>query len=481
MSTEVETAESATTENPSAASVAPAPSPSRSPLWRRRRYQLAAGITVVAILGAFIANNLIARQYTPEGAVRQYLNAIQAGDAANAWSEIQVSAPTTPAAFSLTDRPALQAAFSARKPDIKNFTVTATTNSSPSTAIVDFSYDTAAGSKQEKFVVQRSGETHFGLFPDWQVVIRPTLLTIALPKGSNGVSIDGRAIALPDGKSTVSVLPLSHRLQFTGTQMLTSQTVSLDSFLSLAQGVPYQPMLNAAGIAQAKAAVKAAIDTCAKRTQANLDDGTCPQGLSYGSSSSGQWNVIGDPTQDFSVAFDQDLNAFASGHFQMVFGFQEQGWTGTRQTPSAGGYKASLTLATTSVSVANIQRAEGLPTLVRPAAATDQAAKDLVSKGLLLCASVSAENVADCPQAAPDAIITDVHWSLEGDPLAGATVNFDADTGLVTVHGNFSMAVSYRWFGNFARSGHSYIKAYDAHLFWDGQGLQLVNIDGAVS
>ena len=481
MNTEVETVESAATEIPNAAPVAPAPSSSRSPLWRRRRYQLAAGITVVAILSAFIANNLLARQYTPEGAVRQYLSALQGGDVSGAWSEIQVSAPTAQAAFNLTDRAALQAALSTRKPDIKSFALTSTTNSNPSTAIVDFSYDTAAGSKQGKFVVQRSGETHFGLYPDWHVVISPTLLTIALPKGSNGVSIDGRAIALPDGKSTVAVLPLSHRVQFTGTQMLTSQTVSLESFLSLAQGVPYQPILNAAGIAQAKAAVKAAIDTCAKRTQANLDDGTCPQGLSYGSSSSGQWNLIGDPTQDLNVAFDQDLNAVGSGHFQMVFGFQEQGWTGTRQTPSAGGYKASLTLSTSSLTVANIQRAEGLPTLVRPAGATDQAAKDLVSKGFMQCASVSAEFVADCPQAAPDAIITDVHWSLEGDPLAGATVNFDPDTGLLTVHGNFSMAVSYKWFGNFARSGHSYIKAYDAHLFWDGQGLQLVNIDGAVS
>jgi hypothetical protein len=409
------------------------------------------------------------------------LSALQAGDAATAWNQMQVSAPTAPARFTLIDRTALQAAFSARKPDIKSFTVTATTNSNPSTAIVNFSYDTAGGSKDGRFVVQRSGETHFGLYPDWHLVVTPTLLSIALPKGSNGVSIDGRAIALPDGKSAVAVLPVSHEVRFTGTQMLASQSVSLDSFLSLAQAVPYQPMLNATGTAQAKVAIKAYFDDCAKRTQANLDDGTCPQGLSYGSSDSGQWSVVGDPTQDFSVAFDQDLNAFGSGHFQMVFGYQEQGWSSTRHTPSAGGYKAALNLTTTALTVASIQRADGLPTLVRPAGATDQAAKDLVTKGFAQCISVSAEFVSDCPQAAPDAIITDVHWSLEGDPLAGATVNFDPDTGLLTVHGNFSMAVSYKWFGNFARSGHSYIKAYDAHLFWDGQSLQLVNIDGAVS
>lgn len=481
MSTEVETTVSAPAGNANVTPVAAAPPPARSPLWRRRRYQLAAGITIVALLSAFIANNLLARQYTPDGAVRQYLSALQAGDATSAWSEIQVSAPTAPAAFNLTDGAALQAALSTRRPDIKSFSVTATTNSSSSTAIVDFSYDTAAGRKQGKFVVQRSGETHFGLYPEWHVVISPALLTIALPKGSNGVSIDGRAIALPDGKSTVAVLPLSHKVQFTGTQMLASQTVSLESFLSLALDVPYRPMLNASGTAQAKTAVKAFIGDCARRTQANLDDGTCPQGLYYGLPSSGQWNVVGDPTSDLNVAFDQNMNAVGSGHFQMVFGFQADGWSGTRHTPSAGGYKAALNLSTTTLTVASIQRADGLPTMVRPAGATDQAAKDLVSKGFVQCASDSAEFVADCPQAAPDIIITDVHWSLEGDPLAGATVNFDPDTGLLTVHGNFSMAVSYKWFGNYARSGHSYIKAYDAHLFWDGQGLQLVNIDGAVS
>jgi hypothetical protein len=86
--------------------------------------------------------------------------------------------------------------------------------------------------------------------------------------------------------------------------------------------------------------------------------------------------------------------------------------------------------------------------------------------------------VAKCPQGAPDVIIEHVRWTLQGDSISGATVSYDGKTGLFTVHGNFSMAVSYTWFGN-ARSRSSYITHYDAYQLWDGQALQLITIDGA--
>ena len=121
---------------------------------------------------------------------------------------------------------------------------------------------------------------------------------------------------------------------------------------------------------------------------------------------------------------------------------------------------------------------DALPAIQRPAGASDQAAKDLVAKAFAQCAAVSAETVADCPQAAPDLIIANVHWGLNGDPVSGATVNYDGKSGLLTVHGNFSMSVSYTWFGS-PRNRSSYITSYDASLFWDGQALQVITIDGA--
>lgn len=61
----------------------------RLPIWRRRRYQVPALLAAVAFVAALVGNNLLARQYTPDGAVRQYLSALQAGDAAKAWDAVK--------------------------------------------------------------------------------------------------------------------------------------------------------------------------------------------------------------------------------------------------------------------------------------------------------------------------------------------------------------------------------------------------------
>src|SRR4029077_16783453 len=118
---------------------------------------------------------------------------------------------------------------------------------------------------------------------------------------------------------------------------------------------------------------------------------------------------------------------------EMVFAYQEHGYQGTQHEPSGGGYAAALDLEPTDLQVKSIQAASGLPALTRPSAATDQAAKDQVAQAFAKCAAVEAENVADCPQQAPDVAITNVHWTLTGDVLSGATVSFDPTTGLYTV------------------------------------------------
>jgi hypothetical protein len=448
---------------------------------QQRRIVITAAILLAAIVGAVLGNNVLARQYTPDGAVRQYLSALQSGNASDAWSVIQVSAPTQPVAATLTDQAAMQAALSAGKPDIKSFAVTGT-SSIGSVTTVSFSYDTTSGSKQAKFAVQRSGDTHFGLYPAWHLVIAPTLLSITLPTGGNGVTIDGKAVALPFGKSTVAVLPVLHKVQVSGTQMLAAQTLAVDAFFSFGQTVSYQPTLTPAGMDKAKSAIKTWLtEICAQRTQANIDDGSCPQGLNFLLEWPGQWQIVGDPTQDLGISFDKDLNIAAVGHFEMVFAYQEHGYQGTQHVASGGGYSAALDLGPTDLQVKSIQASAGLPALARPAAATDQAAKDQVAQAFTKCAAVQAENVADCPQQAPDIAITNVHWTLTGDVLSGATVSFDPVTGLYTVHGNFSMSVSYVWLDQFSRSGNSYVKAYNARLFWDGQIFHLVTIEGATS
>ena len=475
MSTEVQSPESTPAEAVTAVSQTSPPG-TWPQLWQRRRYQISAVLALIAVVAALAANNALSRQYTPDGTVRQYLSALQSGDATSAWNQVQISSPTGAATAALIDRTAFQAALGAGKPDIKAFSINSTTITTATTAIVDFSYDTSSGTKQGKFVVQRSGETHFGLYPVWHLVLTPTILSVAVPSGSNGVTIDGKPLALAGGtKSTVAVLPLIHKIQFTGTQMVEGQTITIDAFFSLGQTVAYQPNLTAAGTDKARAAIKAYFDKCAKQT--GLTPTGCPQSVSNPFVGSGQWQLVGDPTQDLSVTFDPALNPAGTGHFQMVFVYQEAGTTGTLHSPSSGAYSAALALAASDITVASISSAAGLPALQRPAAATDQALKDLVVKAFVTCARARAASTADCPQGVAFPGASNVSWKLHGDPISAATVSFDPTSGLFTVQGNFSMTSTY-YVQGYPYSRPSYLTSYKAYLFWDGQALKLVTISG---
>jgi hypothetical protein len=458
----------------------PKPTPSRSTLrrsWQQRRYRLAAGALLLVVVAAALANNVLGRQYTPDGAVRHYLSALQSGDAAAAWSEIQVSAPTQSARARLIDQAALRAALAAAKPDIKSFNINSTAQIGAATALVAFSYDTVNGTKQASFTVQQSGEKSFGLYPLWHLIIVPSILQVTLPQGSSGISVDGRALALPAGNSTIAVLPVAHKVQINATQVIASQTVPLDAFFATGQTLSYQPTLTARGLEQAKAAVRAAFGQCALRTSPNLDSDGCPQTIGFSLAGSGRWQLVGDPTQDMVVSFDKDMNAIATGHFQMVYGYQVSGGGGVQHLPASGGYGASLALAADAVTVASIQPSKGLPSLARPDGASDQAAKDLVAAAFKRCAAVRAQIVADCPQALLS-VATNVRWTLVGDPLLGSNVSFDPDTGQITVQGNFAMTVTYTFLG-YPKKDPSFNSRYTAYLFWDGQKVQLLTIGGS--
>jgi len=450
--------------------------PVRLPIVRQRRYQLIALLSVIALVAALVANNLLSRQYTAEGAVRQYLSALQAGDANKAWDAIQVATPTASVTASLTDRSALRAALATGKPDMRSFNLSQTSQIDSNTSSVAITYDTAAGSKQAKFVVQRGGQTQFGLYPVWHVVISPSILQITLPKGSAGIKIDGHTLALPDGQSTVAVLPLQHTVAFNGTGMLVTQTVPVDAFFSAGQAVGYQPQLTPAGQQQARAAITAAFASCAQGASSSPGSGSnCPQDAGLNQSTSGQWRLVGDPTQDLTFGVGQDGNPSGSGHYQMVFTYSA--FDGTHQQVSAGGYMAALVLSQSDVAVSSIQGTQSTTSLQRPAGATDQAAKSAVAQALTQCAKSTADFVAGCPQQLFDSVPINISWSLTGDPLAGATVSFDPSTGIITVQGPLPMTASYSS-GGVAKSRASTTTTYAATLLWDGQALQLVTIVG---
>jgi hypothetical protein len=465
------------------ASQKPAPSPvldsSSTPGWQARRHQLIALLVVLAVVAALVANNFFARQYTPEGAVRQYLSALQLGDSNSAWSAIQVASLAAPVAASLTDQAALQAALSAGRPDLQSFAITSIWSVDSTTSMVDFSYETRSGTKSAQSVVQRSGRNQFGLYPVWHVSVEPTLLQVTLPKGVGGIRVDGQAVALPDGKSIIAVLPLGHRIVFQGSAMVAPSTASVDAFSSRALSVTYQPELTAVGLEKAKAAVMTAFAACAQQTVSEAPAGSgCPQSAGLPQSTSGQWQLVGEPSQVLMAVFDPDMTVVAYGHYQMVFAWQDHG---IQHFPVASSYAVSLSPTATDIQVDSIQNSDGAPVLQRPAAASDQAAKDLVAEAFAQCAAATSDYTADCPQYLADSGVTNARWVLRGDPLAGATVAFDSTSGLFTVHGDFDMSAAYLWFGSYPRTRQSFYTAYNAYLLWDGQALRLVTIQGATS
>jgi len=488
MSADIDVKDSPQTENGAASTAAASAvrvellaAPATPKIWQRRWLQLTVVAIAVAIIAAAVGDNVLARQYTPEAAVRSYLGALHSGDATTAWNGIYVARPTQAAATSLTDEAALRAALDSARPNSTSYQVTRTTNADSSHAIVGVTVSTSKGSKQIQMIVERSASPRLLLFPDWRVVLTPVVLTFSMPKGANGVSIDGKPIALAAGKSQVAVLPVAHRVAFNSTSLLAEQTVTVDAFGSGGQAIAYQPQLTSTGMQAAQAAVKTYFESvCAKQTGANPDHAICPQTTLTYLPYSGSWQVIGDPTQGLTVGADQNGNVLLLGRFQMAFGYGENGMSGIQHVPDGGAFNAIVTLTDSEIKVTSMTRGTNTIALDRPAAATDQAAFDVVAKAMAKCATVSAEKVADCPQAAPDVILDKVHWTLNGDPTSGATVKYDASTGLFDVHGNFSMGVTYTWFGQ-ARSRSSYITHYDALLFWDGQAFRLITISGAQS
>jgi hypothetical protein len=155
--------------------------------------------------------------------------------------------------------------------------------------------------------------------------------------------------------------------------------------------------------------------------------------------------------------------------------------SGTEHQAVCGAYKAALRITSTGVYVGSIQPDQGVPAAMRPAGATDQAAKDLVAAAFAVCAAATTTSVNDCPQLTTLAAVdpTNIHWTLNGDPLAGASVAFDGDHSVFTVTGDFAMAVAFTMSGS-RFQGDSATKYFRADLFWNGSTLQLVTMEGIV-
>jgi hypothetical protein len=430
-----------------------------------------------------LANAVLEQQYSPASAVEQYLGATETGNAATAWAAAQIEAPAKPVDAKLLNQAALQAALAGTRANYQGLGLGTTTfGSGGGTATVGYSYRRLGATHQAAAIVERdSNERRLGFYPVWRVVVSPALLSFNLPPGGGTVSIDGQPLSLPTGKTfTVAVLPLPHRVELQASAMLQGDSQSVDSTdaSGVETKVSFSAKLTASGTQKAGDAIKAAFAVCAAAT--SLRPEACPQSDSQPLADQPRWQLIGDPTADLAVALDASQQLAATGYYQMIFGYHPTYGSGTEHDAIGGGYRALLRLTSTDVQPGSLAPATDLPAASRPSGATDQAATDLVAKALTACAAATSAEVNDCPQLTTLSVTnpTNLHWTLTGDPVAGATVSFDGARSVLTVSGNFSMGIDFDMSGGHFHET-SPVNRYRADLFWNGSALQLVTIVGA--
>ena len=444
------------------------------PFWRRRVYQAVAAAVAGASVAVLGANFFLAQQFQPAGAVAAYLTAIQTRNAHSAWNVAEVQAPQGPTAASLVDLDGLRRALAQGAPDIQAFDVSGShyLDAEQTAATVDVSYQTSYGSRQTTFQVVRGAERHFGIYPSWRVLIQPAILNLTLPPAAKLVTIDGQEVQVSGQTVSAAVWPLRHRITFPGTAELVEQSVTVDLFDVKSSSVVAAPKLTPAGQSGAVSAIKAAFARCAAQT--NLQPDGCPQRYDDPYTNAGAWRIIGDPTQDLAIAFDKQANLTASGRYQMVLAYPDA--DRTLHTAVAGGFVALLAVDPSDIGVATLAASNNLPALQRPSAATDEAIKAVVAKGMTACAATRSADPPDCPQQFIfPATVTG--WKMSSDPLAGATVTFDPGSGLFTVQGTFQMTASYEDLGS-PETRPSATTSYEATVLWDGLAPELITISG---
>src|SRR2546421_7133953 len=151
--------------------------------WRARlglRAQIAAAVLIVLAVGIFAGNAYLNQRYGPEGAVRQYFEAVQNGDAATAFGDLQVGSPAAATDASLLDQAALSAALRASRPTYPSLDVGKATVTGP-LAILTASYLAAGSRKQLSLTLGRAnGERQLGVYPRWRIVVLPGVLKVSV-------------------------------------------------------------------------------------------------------------------------------------------------------------------------------------------------------------------------------------------------------------------------------------------------------------
>lgn len=444
--------------------------------------ELAVLAGLVLLGGAIAAHLVITRTYSPEGAVRQYLAALDRGDADGAWAASIVNSSGVKADATLLNLAGLKASLGLGKPTAHSDLTVTGARSSGADELVDVAYNAGGAGHRATYRVRPDPtHKHLGLYPSWQVVVTPALVSIALPKAGGAFSVDGQAVDVAAGDAVqLAVFPGHHQLAMAASALFNAAQaeVAAEQAAPAVAKISLRLSLTDAAKQGAVPSVKQAFAACAAATV--LGPSGCPFGVIDNLDGPAHWSLLNDPSADLIVALDDRANILAKGHYLTAITYNGIYPSRPHHKLVGGAFQAPLTWDGQKLSVQSLSAGQGVPALQRPGV-DDATVLQAVSDAFKRCAAIKALADVDCRQSAFGVgKISNVAWELQADPGTGASVNWDGDHGYFQVTGSFAMAVTFDQDNPYLPTMHESATStgqYKADLFWNGQKAQFVTFE----
>ena len=250
-------------------------------------------------------------------------------------------------------------------------------------------------------------------------------------------------------------------------------------------------------------AARRRIRTCAQANELAPHD--CPQvaeesyvpGTIPAGTQSVHWRLVQKPLPDPVVVPEAPRTVTVYGRYEMSVAYTESGQSIRPYNAYSGGLTAATmtwdgsafqNVTFSRLVVGGVPTSVSVPVFRRPNPPSDAAVLTAVRAGFDDCVTIQfpapQPAIPDCPQFTyTDDRATSATWTLNGDPMQGALVNFKPESGEFTVTGSYDMNLHYVVGGD-----PSYLKygphdwratgSYTATLIWDGKALELLDIAG---
>lgn len=431
---------------------------------------LTAILCVVAVLAVTLAGSSAgAAEPADAQAARVYVGALATNDPGRIWSAVVVDGTGAPAGDHLLGRDDLArmlAVAGNRHQRIGSVTLVPVTRDAGQ-AVYQVAYQEGGDFRSAKLTLRPGAG-------GWKVVLGAAAIAVPALPAAVKLEVDGTPITgvAAGRQGAVSVLPGVHAVREMGTAPFGDRSIQVTADLPLpALAQPdLAPALDPTAATAARNFAAALIQACAAGGSARPDG--CPNQVDAPSGSTVTWTPLGSP-DDAALALDEQGNTVIRAHYQLVAAYAVHVPEDTKHVAVGGGFAVAATYA------AGAWKAGARPQPAafdapRPAAA-DGALLAAAGAGFDACAASKLLRPADCPQGLPSqGFVGGVQWKLSGDPIAGATIAFDAQRSLFSITGTYAMTVGYTEAG--VQKSNTVSGPYRADLFWDGAKPVLVAI-----